>query len=227
MCAFARALFGHLLQEREALLLEHGQEREALDTELDRGITAALQAKGMRGVLSDRAALRGLATKKLGATWLDLFKPTYDEALRLVDRQGVARRRVDELLRALAQEAEVTPGSEWLVVDEAWASSYGSQGLGAAAYARGAMELAADAARAAGVEVEVRLVDDEETYRVLARVAEQVDVEILKRKALPLREQVRMCWKRGVNPRVYNPFLPHGYEERAGLDFFGGEVRRG
>ena len=33
-----------------------------------------------------------------------------------------------------------------------------------------------------------------------------------------LVEQVRMSWRRGVNPRVYNPFLPVGFEEKHGLD---------
>jgi hypothetical protein len=227
MHALARTLFNRLLQEREALLLEQAQEREALDAELDRQLTATLQAKGMRGVIADREALRGLATKKLGVGWLELFKPIQEEALALVDRQVAVRRRADELLRALAQDAEVVAGSEWVVVDEAWASTYGSQGFGAAKYAQGAVELVADVARAQGVEVEVRPLDDGRGYQARAKVAGQVDVEILRRKGLSLREQVRMCWKRGVNPRVYNPFLPHGYEERAGLDFYGGEVKRG
>jgi len=45
-----------------------------------------------------------------------------------------------------------------------------------------------------------------------------------RRPGPTLREQVRLCWKRGVNPRVYSPFLPHGYEQSVGLDYFGGET---
>lgn len=37
-------------------------------------------------------------------------------------------------------------------------------------------------------------------------------------------EVVRLCWKREVNPRVMYPFLPHGFEERHGLDYFGGKA---
>lgn len=39
-----------------------------------------------------------------------------------------------------------------------------------------------------------------------------------------LVETVRKCWARGVNPRVYFPFLPHGYEAQHGLDYFGNKV---
>ena len=40
-----------------------------------------------------------------------------------------------------------------------------------------------------------------------------------------LREWVRQCWERGVNPRVSMPFLPQSFEEENGLDFFGGDLR--
>ena len=36
-----------------------------------------------------------------------------------------------------------------------------------------------------------------------------------------LREWLALCWKRGCNPRVYNPWLPHGIEERLGVTYFG------
>jgi hypothetical protein len=64
-------------------------------------------------------------------------------------------------------------------------------------------------------------------YEVWVSVAEDLDIEVLRLKPdIPLRETVRLCWKRGVNPRVYMPFLPHGYEEQEGLDRFGGERNR-
>ena len=65
-----------------------------------------------------------------------------------------------------------------------------------------------------------------ETYRVEVRVESEVDVAILKRKpGCSLREHVRRCWKGGINPRVGNPFLPYGYEEREGLDYQGRDLR--
>jgi hypothetical protein len=50
----------------------------------------------------------------------------------------------------------------------------------------------------------------------------QVDLELLKHSPAPsLVEQVRLCWARGVNPRVYNPFLPYDFEEKHGISYTG------
>lgn len=43
------------------------------------------------------------------------------------------------------------------------------------------------------------------------------------RSGLPLRELVRLCWKCGAQPRVFFWWLPFGFEEQNGLDYFGGE----
>ncbi len=60
------------------------------------------------------------------------------------------------------------------------------------------------------------------TFEVRVNVVPE-DLPILKHKDLsvPLVDWVQACWKRGVNPRVYDPFLPHGFEQRHGLDFHG------
>ena len=50
-------------------------------------------------------------------------------------------------------------------------------------------------------------------------------VPVLLHELPLLREQVRRSWARGVNPRVFNPFLPHGYEEQEGIDYFGRDLR--
>lgn len=99
-------------------------------------------------------------------------------------------------------------------------------------YAEGAVEFAADVARALGFVDGVDLVvlqapyHTEDAWLAAVRVEDAIDVEIVKRSPPPpLREQVRLAWKRGVNPRVYNPFLPHGYEEQAGIDYFGRDLR--
>jgi hypothetical protein len=50
--------------------------------------------------------------------------------------------------------------------------------------------------------------------------------EVLKMRAgLPTSEFIRLCWKHGINPRCILPF-PHGLEEKYGLDFFGGWVKK-
>jgi hypothetical protein len=82
--------------------------------------------------------------------------------------------------------------------------------------------------------VDLRLVEPKDnkaswsrTWTVQAKVAEPLDVEIVKAVGTwTLREWVRRCWKIGSNPRVYNPFLPHGFEEREGISYHGEDLRR-
>lgn len=133
--------------------------------------------------------------------------------------------------RAAAEGVTLQPSGEvWSRVDSVCTSSYSSQGWGATTYARNAAEASADHYRAQGLRVEVRRRTagrDLVYFEVWAEAsADEARVARLK-PGQTLREWVRMCWRRGVNPRVYNPFLPHGYEERAGLDYFGNDKRRG
>jgi hypothetical protein len=63
-------------------------------------------------------------------------------------------------------------------------------------------------------------------YEVWVWVDSNIDVEILRRTSpMSLRETVKWAWGNGVNPRVFWPMLPCGYEEKNGLDYFGGEVK--
>jgi hypothetical protein len=49
--------------------------------------------------------------------------------------------------------------------------------------------------------------------------------EIIRRKRSgSLREWLRSCLKAGCNPRVFDPFLPAGIEEKSGLDLFGNDM---
>lgn len=175
--------------------------------------------------------------------YAEVRAPFKARAELLTGNANARRKAAEDALDKLASPEALrpVPGAR-LPLSTHYTGSYSSQGPGAENYARNSAEASADVARFHGVEVEVRRVEGPPypsydwmgrpyTYRsvhfeVLAAVAGEVDVEILRRlRGLPLREQVRLCWKRGVNPRVYNPFLPHGYEEKVGLDYFGGEVQ--
>jgi hypothetical protein len=147
------------------------------------------------------------------------------------------RYRIEAELHELAPVTPIHPGEPRLYSTH-HASSYSSQ-TAAFSYAKSRAELDADDARTAGLPVEVRPIVEKspsmisvgkvhvsERAEVWVPVAEQLDLEILRRRPkLSLREQVRLCWKRGANPRVYNPFLPHGYEEREAIDMQGNDLR--
>lgn len=182
--------------------------------------------------------------EKKGHDGVVLSSSIYDKHSPLLraraDAVHAEHQRLDALLRELAPVAElrrVGPEGEWHHLDSRRAGDYRSQGYGALHYAEGSVQLVADVARAEGFVDGVDLVVltsttggeySDDVVLAAVRVADAVDAEILRRCPPPsLREQVRLCWKRGVNPRVLNPFLPHGYEEKAGLDYFGRDLRAG
>jgi len=168
---------------------------------------------------------RGPAGAALGDLILAKHKPLMHERADALYREVT---RLKKLLDELAPLAEVRRGDEWYYLDSRRAGDYRSQGYSALHYARGSVQLVADVARAEGfvddVDLVVLTVDD--VVLAAVRVADAVDAEILRRcPPPPLREQVRRSWARGVNPRVFNPFLPHGYEEQVGIDYFGRDLR--
>lgn len=141
---------------------------------------------------------------------------------------------IENLLRWLAPAAELHRGGPMRRYE--WIYPENNQGFGNRRYSRGRAELQCDHLRFHGVEFELRGDDQQPpdtcrdrscwspTFEVWTSVRTRVDVEILKRRPGPsLREQIRQCWARGVNPRVFNPWLPVGLEEKLGLDYFGGE----
>ncbi len=158
---------------------------------------------------------------------------------------GAMRKSIEAGLEALAQVAEIESGPARRF-STTYTSSYSSQGFGASSYARGSAESTVAALKHMGVVAEVRRVvptpsagearsyglsgstyPSGERFEVWAELASEVDVAICRRKpGQTLREWVAGCWARGVNPRVYNAFLPHGYEERVGLDYQGRDVVR-
>lgn len=160
------------------------------------------------------------------------------------DQQNLEFNKFTELKRKLTQDRlvyanliDLAPSKHRTKYREVCETSYGSQGFGARSYARSKAKLLEVEARYFGLRAEV----DEHihkyetmtprgtrkrsyaTYTVYV-YAEPSELKILEHKSMPLRETVKFLWSTGVNPRVYMPFLPHGYEKSQGLDLFGGEL---
>lgn len=137
-------------------------------------------------------------------------------------------------LRELAVETVMPISDDMILVTKTRGANYSSQGYGANRYAKNSAMFEADKAEHNGLTAEVRTLDTAardrwgiayDTYGVFANTNEAGLALLEFMEQPPLREQVRLSWKRGTNPRVYMPFLPHGYEEKEGLDFFGGDTR--
>jgi hypothetical protein len=219
--------FAQLLGQKEALLLQRKEIHEKFEADYV--------------AECDRAAVPFQTSKKKKALFLPELAPELHREIRttFIVKLGEAVQetllQLDEVskeLRATALLCDIQPGDLELRLTSVCTVSYNSQGFSASQYAKGAAEMSADAARLANVPVSVvrRLQAPTlpwssaplEYWDVVVRVQEQLDFEILKlRPEPPLKEQVRLCWARGVNPRVYNPFLPYGYEKENGITYEG------
>lgn len=112
-----------------------------------------------------------------------------------------------------------------------YSGTYRTQGFGANTYARAMAESYVDTAKYHGLKAEVIPITKTtingytyEDYGVFANTSD-IGWEMIKlRPGLSLKDWIKSCLCRGVNPRVYNPFLPHDIEQKCGLDHFGKEL---
>lgn len=192
-------------------------------------------ADGSRGADERQSA----AYRLLDAdTFEVLAAPHRAEGDALSARWQAVRPALDAALTEAAQAAPIAAGPE-REVRTVWTSTYSTQGYGASRYARASADMAASELRTLGVDarIERRVLpgapaargpwstyEPGEHFVVLAHLASIADVELVRRRKVPLRAWVAACWAAGVNPRVYDPFLPAGLEERLGLDYQGRDV---
>jgi hypothetical protein len=112
-------------------------------------------------------------------------------------------------------------GDNWHELISVSNSTFSSQGWGADTYAKNAANLHADKAEFYGIKSRVDFKnqgDGLHLYVVMVSVNDQVDIDIiLKKPSVPLKDFVQSCYNRGVNPRVYQPYLPYDYEEKNGI----------
>jgi hypothetical protein len=120
-------------------------------------------------------------------------------------------RETEKRLFELAVGLPVPAGEDWQQIGDVWESTYRSQSYGASKYANASAHAIADKAVFYGVEASVERYGEGASvgYRVKARTT-PTGAEILRRKPdVPVKDWVAACARRGVNPRVYNPFLPY------------------
>ena len=92
-----------------------------------------------------------------------------------------------------------------------------SQGYGSHKYAHAAAQQYVDTAQIHSIEAEVvcGAFDD---HDVTANCTPESWTVLKAKPGQSLREWIKSCWLRGVNPRVYMPFLPYEIEEKLDLD---------
>jgi len=154
--------------------------------------------------------------------------PRYQVAMeRLVKRENKLKEKLVWL--AKRQNVPVTETESKVFQICSW--DYHTQGFGCTTYARGAAQREIDGLNANGIPC--RLVETPDgichtmtnyIFEVFAN-CDKAGYKQSNLKPLDLVERVRLSWKRGVNPRVDAPFLPHNFEEKHGLDYFGNKIK--
>lgn len=208
-----------IFAEQQALKASQHVERTNLEAEF------RTEAETLR-----RAELKAAGSRKK-VVWFDYQNADWRAAWEaradaLTKKQKVERAAVEtkwQILAKLGTKPERVPDT-WSLYEWIYGGAYRSTGSGAH-YAKMAAERAADDARAVGLPVRIAAEGEGESPSLRVEVeTDPAGAEFLKHvPTFGLVETVRLCWKRGVNPRVYYPFLPHGFEEKHGLDYFGGQ----
>jgi hypothetical protein len=158
--------------------------------------------------------------KKIDLNLLDseIIEPVKERYQSIVVAAYKAKiKQIDLLRKLLDQLAESTlvgSSEEMHMIKLSSASNYSSQGWGANKYARSALNHDYEMLKGCGYEVEIRQSlawDDPKcdwyNYELWANLEDwQFDCLIRQQKFDPLTWAIG-CWKKGVNPRVYNPFL--------------------
>lgn len=203
---------------------DHGKAIEAqLEEELETAAVTYQKSNGKkRGKKSARSVLPVETIDATHAEYQGRFNRAWD--LASAEIKGLEARLIQ-----LAPEAEIQHGEPRTVYTGdpyTYATQSDKDG-----YARRAAEARAHELKADGFEVTIdRAEVIGRSYRkilweVRVPLAEDLDVEILKRRpAPPLKEQVRNLLKHGINPWAVDPFLPRDIMEKLRLDWQGRDV---
>jgi hypothetical protein len=151
-------------------------------------------------------------------------KGGYKRLQKAVKRAEKAR---FEYMRSLEPE----PGPDWYRIDASDTSTYRTQ-TDAISYARSSAQHMLQCYQKGSGCLEMRVRSEKTVWGtefiIEAQVASELDAEIVKHRyeEMPLRDWVKHCWSTGVNPRVYQPFLPYDYEAREGIDYQGKDIKK-
>jgi hypothetical protein len=133
-----------------------------------------------------------------------------------LDHKKRQEKLLDALLYSLSNAMEIKQTEEYRDLTSRSSYDYWSQGFGASTYAKNAVKVYLQDLEKEGIDckIEERNVEHigewsvhSANYVLMAKIEPwQFDCILRRTKYDPLQWAVD-CWKRGVNPKVYNPFL--------------------
>ena len=230
--------FWTVLQEHEALTSERQSFMGLANTAYQAALVEAAKAalpKGSKKKVKDVSA----ATKVLGEEAVSvLYKQHETDACIKMDQMKATIKALSDELDVLAVDTPFSePHETWVEFHQTWSDTYRSTCRGSH-YAKAFCLVTEMKLKAKGFQTKVeqlapevgshRVMGDVPGYRVLILLNHERELELAKRKpsGFTTRDWLKACWGVGANPRVFNPFLPHGLEEKWGLDYFGGEIAK-
>ncbi len=147
--------------------------------------------------------------------WKDLVAQAQAEQKAAWDLFKKHRERTKEILNQLAPTCELTPNPEMYKVDSSSSDAYRSQGYGACHYAKGALAPSRDLLIKHGFKAKI-IMDKENSnehstvYNLMANLQPFQYDAFGRVTTVSMKEWIASQEAAGVNPRVYNPFLPFG-----------------
>jgi hypothetical protein len=161
--------------------------------------------------------------KRKKVTWEVLSEeetnPTIEKYKRWIkiiwDKKSFQADKMNDLLYSLAATVEIIPSEEYFMLQSSGASAYNSQGWGANKYAENALERYKKVLEDKNIEFEIRKKpewDDAKCDRYEFQLWGKLEPwrwdALLRCTKYSLLEWAVGCWRGGVNPKVYNPYLP-------------------
>lgn len=143
-------------------------------------------------------------------------------ALEALRRNDIKHALILKYLEHYAPMVDMTPQSQESVVATSDSGTYWSQGYGASRYARAALQEAVPFLEEAGFTARIESEPafgtmEKSTFNGIASLVFKLwsnaapwQLDALRRRSQQSElEWAKNCWRNGVNPSVYNPFLPH------------------
>jgi hypothetical protein len=204
---------------------------KALDEELLADCTTEYRARGKR--LPTPFKTHPEAARKLGDATYKALRSSYEQrAQDMKEMDDRLRKSHTETMAELALVACVHHADTWQLWCECSVMLFPTQ-TSPETYAKGSAMLGVRSAEKLGCKARLVHVPHDPlrrtfaSYRAEVAVESEGDVEILKLKpSLTDREWAQTLLRAQCNLRVFNTFLPYGWEEKMGLDYFGNDVKR-
>lgn len=221
-----RLAFAKLLGAEKRMSKLSPEQVQALQNGLERDVVAAYKDKhpGGRVALPKDESRRREKLVRLGkkldeGVFDDILQTWKEQHVLQADQLRAQRELVSEQLGKLAEELEPRAGTEWHMYIEVNSTSFHTQ-TDTHGYARAAVEQYLPMVEKAGLEGEVRVHNWEERgvsdYQLWVR-CEPLDWAIMMRQPFSMKEWLEWCWTKAVNPRVLQPGLPMGLEQKLGV----------